>query len=64
MLLVLKDCLKRNEKDTIPCPISPASEYRELILKGYLEAKIFLINNKSYRGYKVTPAGKDYLKGL
>jgi len=64
MLYVLKECLKRNEKDTIPCPISPASEYRELILKGYLEAKIFQINNKSYKGYQVTQAGKDYLKAL
>lgn len=64
MLQVLKVCLKRNEKDTIPCPISPAIEYRELIILGYLEAKIFMINNKVHTGYSVTEAGKNYLSNV
>lgn len=61
---VLKECLLRNAKDAIPYPINPASEYSELIVLGYLEAKIFMINNKTYTGYNVTEAGKKFLDSL
>ena len=61
---VLKECLLRNAKDTIPCPINSASEYRDLILLGFLEAKIFMINNKVHTGYNVTEPGKNFLNTL
>ena len=58
---ILKECLKRNEKDARPMPISSANEYRELIVLGYLEAKEFIVNHKVYTGYSVSKKGIDFL---